>query len=561
MGVASEDGSAAKRFWIKFEKESLFGMYSPFLVGLASGTLELEAFRRYVSQDVHFLQAFVQAYEIAEECADDDDAKASIFRLKERVSEEIKLHSSFVEAWGVDPVKEDAATNASTNYIEFLLATAAGKVEGGKVLTKIATPFEKTKIAAYTVSAIAPFMRLHAFLGRKLQGVLNHDDNDHPYQKWIENYASESFEALALSTEELLDKLSVSLTGEELEVMERLYHQAIKLETKYFEAQPVPQRSLVPFSRAYDPREQHFLIFSDFDLICTVIDTSAVIAEIAILSAAKVEQDEPEDLNPLKSSAELRRSLDALSRQYSKQYEQFVENIVLAEEGIIVPFAHKDMFEALEPLSEIEKQANKRVVESEVLKGLNLEDIKRAGEHLKLHSGCTDLFQEIVQKNNELNGDIHIFSYCWCMDLIKSAFSSGGLEALNVHSNEFVYDHSISTGEIVRKMESPIDKVHVFKDILKNYGGDAMCLSVYIGDSVGDLLCLIEADVGIVIGSSPSLRKVGTRFGVTFVPLFTGVVKKQKESVERGFMNLKWQKGVLYTASSWTEIRAFILGS
>ncbi|CAN6460523.1 unnamed protein product [Victoria cruziana] len=343
--------------------------------------------------------------------------------------------------------------------------------------------------------------------------------------------------------------------------MERLYHQAIKLETKYFEAQPVPQRSLVPFSRAYDPREQHFLIFSDFDLICTVIDTSAVIAEIAILSAAKVEQDEPEDLNPLKSSAELRRSLDALSRQYSKQYEQFVENIVLAEEGIIVPFAHKDMFEALEPLSEIEKQANKRVVESEVLKGLNLEDIKRAGEHLKLHSGCTDLFQEIVQKNNELNGDIHIFSYCWCMDLIKSAFSSGGLEALNVHSNEFVYDHSISTGEIVRKMESPIDKVHVFKDILKNYGGDAMCLSVYIGDSVGDLLCLIEADVGIVIGSSPSLRKVGTRFGVTFVPLFTGVVKKQKESVERGFMNLKWQKGVLYTASSWTEIRAFILGS
>lgn len=97
-----------------------------------------------------------------------------------------------------------------------------------------------------------------------------------------------------------------------------------------------------------------------------------------------------------------------------------------------MPFAHKDMFEALEPLSEIEKQANKRVVESEVLKGLNLEDIKRAGEHLKLHSGCTDLFQEIVQKKNGLNGDIHIFSYCWCMDLIKSAFSSGKLLIVSV---------------------------------------------------------------------------------------------------------------------------------
>ncbi|KAF3790939.1 putative aminopyrimidine aminohydrolase [Nymphaea thermarum] len=319
MGVAGEDGSAAKRFWIKFQKESLFAMYSPFLVGLASGTLELEAFGRYIAQDVHFLQAFMQAYEIAEECADDDDAKASICQLKKRVSEEIKLYSSFAEAWGVDLVKESAATNASINYTEFLLATAAGKVEGGKVPTKIATPFEKTKIAAYTVSAIAPCMRLHAFLGRELQGVLDHDDNDPPYQKWVENYASESFEALALHTEELLDKLSVSLTGEELEVIERLYQQAIKLETKYFEAQPVPQRSLVPFSMAYDLGKQHFLIFSDFDLTCTVIDSSAVIAEIAILSAAKVEQDESENLNPLKSSEELRKSLDALSRQYSKQ--------------------------------------------------------------------------------------------------------------------------------------------------------------------------------------------------------------------------------------------------
>ncbi|KAF3790429.1 putative aminopyrimidine aminohydrolase [Nymphaea thermarum] len=306
--------------------------------------------------------------------------------------------------------------------------------------------------------------------------------------------------------------------------------------------------------------KQHFLIFSDFDLTCTVIDSSAVIAEIAILSAAKVEQDESENLNPLKSSEELRKSLDALSRQYSKQYEQCIENIVLAEEGIVTSFAHRNLYEALEQLSEIEKQANRRVVESEVLKGLNLEDIKRAGEHLKLHSGCTEFFQQIVQKKNGLNADIHIFSYCWCMDLIKSAFSSGGLEALNVHSNEFVYDHSISTGEIVRKVESPIDKVHVFKDILKNCGDDAKCLSVYIGDSVGDLLCLLEADVGIVIGSSPSLRKVGTRFAVSFVPLFTGVVKKQKESVEAGFIDWKWQKGVLYTASSWTEIHAFILG-
>lgn len=65
-----------------------------------------------------------------------------------------------------------------------------------------------------------------------------------------------------------------------------------------------------------------------------------------------------------------------------------------------------------------------RVIESNVLKGLNLEDIKRAGERLILHDGCMGFFQSIT-KNENLNVNIHVLSYCWCADLIRSAFSSG----------------------------------------------------------------------------------------------------------------------------------------
>lgn len=117
----------------------------------------------------------------------------------------------------------------------------------------------------------------------------------------------------------------------------------------------------------------------------------------------------------------------------------------------------------------------------------------------------------------------------------------------------------MSTGEIIKKMESPIDKVHAFEDILKKCSNDRKNLTVYIGDSVGDLLCLLEADIGIVIGSSSSLRRVGSQFGVSFVPLFTGLVKQQKEYVE-GRSNWKGLSGTLYTASSWAEIHAFIVG-
>lgn len=71
-----------------------------------------------------------------------------------------------------------------------------------------------------------------------------------------------------------------------------------------------------------------------------------------------------------------------------------------------------------------EKKANNRVIESGVLKGLNIEDIKRAGERFFLQDGCIDFFKKIVKSEN-LNANVHVLSYCWCGDLIRSAFSSG----------------------------------------------------------------------------------------------------------------------------------------
>lgn len=92
--------------------------------------------------------------------------------------------------------------------------------------------------------------------------------------------------------------------------------------------------------------------------------------------------------------------------------------------GFTVEFNYEALHKALEQLSDFEKKANSRVIESGVLKGLNLEDIKRAGELLILQSGCIDFFQKII-KNENLNANIHVLSYCWCADLIRAAFSSG----------------------------------------------------------------------------------------------------------------------------------------
>ncbi|KAJ0809468.1 putative HAD superfamily protein [Helianthus annuus] len=133
---------------------------------------------------------------------------------------------------------------------------------------------------------------------------------------------------------------------------------------------------------------------------------------------------------------------------------------------------------------------------------------------------------------------------------------------MNVHANEFLYENSLSTVEIIKKIETPIDKLQAFTNILKNsYESDKTNLTIYIGDSVGNLLCLLEADIGIVIASSSSLRKIVTHFGVSFVPLFSALIKKQKEHVEGSAFGWKGLSGVLYTVSSWAEVHSFIIGS
>lgn len=533
-------------------------MYTPFVISLASGTLNLDTFKHYISQDVYFLNAFAQAFDAAEKCADDEDAKVVISDLRKGVWAELKMHDLFVKDWGPDFVKGRTINSATVKYRDFLLATASGKIEGVKGPGKLATPFEKTKVAAYTLGAMTPCMKLYAFLAKELLALLDPTDSNHPFKKWLDNYASESFQASALQIEDLLDKLSISLTGEELHIIEKLYHQAMKLEKDFFSTQPLAQPTVVPLIKEHIPAEEHLIVFSDFDLTCTIVDSSAILAEIAIVTAPKSDQNQPENRIGRMSSADLRNAWCDLSRQYTQEYEECIEIILPTRK--LDKFNYEDLHKALEQFADFEKRANSRVIESGVLKGLNVEDIKRTGERLILHDGCSGFFQNLV-RNETLNANVHVLSYCWCDDLIKSAFSSGGLNVLDIHANEFTYEESISTGEIVKKVETPIDKVETFNRILKDSDNDKKKLTVYIGDSVGDLLCLLKADVGIVYGSSSSLRRVGGQFGVTFLPLFPGLVKKQKEYVA-GSRSSKWKGllGTLYTVSSWAEIHAFILG-
>lgn len=134
----------------------------------------------------------------------------------------------------------------------------------------------------------------------------------------------------------MLDKLSVSLTGEELDIIEKLYYQAIKLEIEFLCAQLLDQYTIVPLTKGHDPAADRLVIFSDFDLTCTVVDSSAILAEIAIITAPKFDQNQPENQIIRMSSADLRNTWGVLSKQYTEEYEQCIENILPSEKGTLI---------------------------------------------------------------------------------------------------------------------------------------------------------------------------------------------------------------------------------
>lgn len=90
--------------------------------------------------------------------------------------------------------KETTPNAATTKYTNFLLATASGKVDGVKGPGELATPFEKTKLAAYTLGAMAPSLRLYVFLGKEIKSLVDANGDDHPYMKWIDKYSSETYQ-------------------------------------------------------------------------------------------------------------------------------------------------------------------------------------------------------------------------------------------------------------------------------------------------------------------------------------------------------------------------------
>jgi thiaminase/transcriptional activator TenA len=184
-------------------------LHHPFVQGILHGTLPRDRFAYYVGQDAFFLNAFARAYSIAAAKTSDLKGFETFHTLAGGVLQELQLHQGYADSWGIELLQVKAGV-ATQRYTDFLLATAWGQDVG------------------LIAGAMAPCMRLYAFLGQELaRGGIP----DHVYGDWIRTYSSSEFDQLAQQLEALVNHYASSTSA-----VHCAYRYAMLYERDFFQA-------------------------------------------------------------------------------------------------------------------------------------------------------------------------------------------------------------------------------------------------------------------------------------------------------------------------------------
>lgn len=279
----------------------------------------------------------------------------------------------------------------------------------------------------------------------------------------------------------------------------------------------------------------------DFDGTCTQKDTTSLLyrATEKYRSSTQAEM----------------KTIDEHWNELGKKYwtghqEVVAKSLSVHADPNLSTFDEKGLRSFLQEVYNYDMSMTKEVEASEILKGISKEAVKEIAKEVKLSPGCLNVL-------NHINLPLHLISVNWCQDLIHA--NIGHLRHLNIFANSLPLEGELSSGNLGKKVKSASDKEIIFQDLLHNKSVDSSeGLSVFVGDSIGDILALLKSDVGIVIGKSQTLRKVAKSFGIKLLPL------EELQKITRNGCQEQTtpkQKEVLFEAPSWNEIGFTLFGT
>ena len=191
----------------------------PFIEQLASGSLNREVFQHYMIQDALYLGEFARVLAIISAKAPQPDMQLQFANsVREAIVVERMLHENFFTEFGILPEEALAAEPTPTclNYTNFLLATAY------------------RDSFAVAVAAVLPCFWIYAEVGKHIYQKASTEAN--PYQKWIDTYVAEDFEASVNYVMEVANQEAEKASLTEIKLMEQAFYRASQFEWMFWDS-------------------------------------------------------------------------------------------------------------------------------------------------------------------------------------------------------------------------------------------------------------------------------------------------------------------------------------
>jgi len=201
--------------WVEIEPiyQSIITM--PFITELMDGTLTIDRFQFYMTQDAHYLEHFGRALALIGAKASNIDDALSFMRFAENaIVVENALHASYFQDFGV--TDKGPMEPACHHYVHFLKSTAAlDAVEVG-------------------MAAVLPCFWIYKQVG---DYIFQHQkDLENPYQRWIDTYAGEDFGVAVKQAIEICDRIAGAATQQTRKAMQEAFITASYLEFDFWDA-------------------------------------------------------------------------------------------------------------------------------------------------------------------------------------------------------------------------------------------------------------------------------------------------------------------------------------
>ncbi len=185
-----------------------------FIKELADGSLAVERFGYYISQDLLYLNFYSKVLAIASTKASTlEDQRLFIDQSKYAAFGETGMHRYYIDTYNLDIPKRMGPSAFS--YSHYLLSTA------------LAEPL------SVTVAALYPCAIIYAEIGLELGRTYKKEGNI--YSKWIAEYSNPAFMESAMSVRDILDKLAVDASPLELDKMKEAFIVSSKLEYLFWD--------------------------------------------------------------------------------------------------------------------------------------------------------------------------------------------------------------------------------------------------------------------------------------------------------------------------------------